>query len=105
MHEINFNEFRKGETYYIDNLDGPNYIPLKHSGKFSHYHTKTLAVFTHIKNMPNSLSHVSEKDGDGYRNTRWRFYKPTIPDIEKQRENRTINMVLQNILNDEWFIY
>ena len=109
MQAIKYSDLRAGEKYYIDNVD--NSYKIRHTGTFMGYipyepipNAIALAYFENVKNCPKSSSWVSEMNGAGYRNAgSWRFYEVQKYKIEQKRDNRTLNLILRDIIGDEYF--
>jgi hypothetical protein len=78
---------------------------------------KHIAIFkkNEINIFNNKITHFSSyrklKDKDtfaGYDvnlNMHFKIYQKTSPKIQEQWEKRTINLVLQNIIEDQWFYW
>lgn len=105
MERIDFHKLEPNKMYYIDRLSNKENEHLKHTARFIKYmyqNRKKIACFDNIKNIQNSkYSKVSE--GKGFRNENWEFYKVNKYDIIEKNENKTHNIILQNILKDPNF--
>jgi hypothetical protein len=107
MYEIGFDKLQPGQLYYIESRSGDRKV--KHTGIFKKYSqlfegSQYVAEFANVKNTKNSRSRVSEEPGDGLRNRSWIFMIPEKDAIYKRRDNRTLKMVMENIIGDQWFI-
>ena len=107
MIQVEYNNLESGKIYYIETLEdyGSN---AKHYGTFKEYTINntgfTVAIFNNIKNVPNSRSHVSERCGDGYRNSAWRFYECKKFYIYRNMERRALCNILVNVIGNESFV-
>ena len=106
MQVVEYTDLQIGKRYFIDSIDDDNRI--RHSGVFMGYMDKVgyankIACFENIINLPNSKSRISEIKGCGFRNNCWRFYEIKRYQIEQKREDRTLNLILRDIIGDEYF--
>jgi hypothetical protein len=109
MEKVDFNDLQPGKLYYIDLLPNNQNEHLKHIARFVKYlrssKSKT-GCFDRIKNIrkiSSSFSKVAE--GKGFRNENWEFYKVNKYDIIEKMENRSLNIILQNIVCDPSFTW
>jgi len=111
MNEIHRDNLEIGKIYYIvcltDDVNG-NLIPNK-------LHSKLIGTFLkHEDYYGNGFYHtffknfrkIDEDISKGYEvhlNLYWRFYEAKKYDIQRNMENRALNLVLRNIIKDEYF--
>ena len=111
MEEVLRDNLEKDKEYYI--------VPIEYNSNdniIKNNLTKHIAIFKKIEpSIFNNIkiAHFSNyrrlKDKDifhGYDvnlNNHFKFYQRTSPKIQEQWEKRTTNLVIQNIISDEWF--
>jgi hypothetical protein len=111
MNEIHRDNLIIGKIYYIvcltDDEDRnliPNKLIPKLIGTFLKHEDYYGNGFYHT--FFNDFRAICEDISKGYKvrlNLHWRFYEAKKYDIQQNMENRALNLVLRNIIKDEYF--